>query len=379
MSDQQLAVSSQRSAVSSQRSAVRQPHTAHSIQRTLWVAVALATLPVDVAGAQEKRIRVVTTLPTYAAITREIVGDYADVSAIAEGDENPHFVQPRPSFALRLRRADLFITTGLDLELWMPALVDKANNPNIRDGSSGFVTTYPGIELLDIPASVSRAQGDIHLFGNPHIWTHPVNAIIIGRNILTGLKRTSPGNAAYFEQRYAEWREHVLHAYVGSELLELLGSDVIVDLASRGRLWDFISSQEYQGRLLVDRLGGWLQQAAPFRGRRMVCYHKEWDYFSHAFGIPCVEYIEPKPGIPPTPKHVAQVINLMKTEHIPVLFSTNYYDHNHVRSVANRTGATAVIVPSNTGGAHGTDTYTELVSLWIRELLAAFEETSGAP
>ncbi len=369
MSDQRLAVSGQRSAVSRQRSAVWLP----------LVAVALATLPVDVAVAQGKRFRVVTTLTTYAAITREIVGDYADVSAIAEGDENPHFVQPRPSFALRLRRADLFITTGLDLELWMPALVDKANNPNIRDGASGFVTTYPSIELLDIPASVSRAQGDIHLFGNPHIWTHPMNAIIIGRNILTGLKRTSPGNAAYFERRYAEWKERVLRAYVGSELLELLGPDVVFDLASRGGLWDFISSQEYQGRPLVDRLGGWLQQAAPFRGRRMVCYHKEWDYFSHAFGIPCVEYIEPKPGIPPTPRHVAQVINLMKTEHIPVLFSTNYYDHNHVRSVADRTGATAVIVPSNTGGAPGTDTYTELVSLWIRKLLAAFEEASGAP
>ncbi len=322
-------------------------------------------------------VRVVTSLTTYAAIAREIAGERAEVVAIAQGDENPHFVQPRPSFALLLRRADLFVTTGLDLELWVPALLDKAANPNIASGALGFVTAYPGIQLLDIPATASRTQGDVHIYGNPHLWTDPVNAVIIGRNILTGLKRVAPQHAEYFESRYREWTERVIRAYLGDELVRLLGLETIIDLGEQGKLWDFLTSQSFQGRPLIERAGGWLKEGEVFRGKKMVCYHKEWDYFSRAFGIPCVEYIEPKPLIPPTPRHVAQVIELMRREKIPVLFSTNYYDRNQVLSVAERTGARAVIVPSNVGGAPGTDTYIDLVSLWVRELAAAFRAAQG--
>ncbi|MFQ5704570.1 MAG: metal ABC transporter substrate-binding protein [Gemmatimonadales bacterium] len=334
------------------------------------ILAVIAAVPNQLAA--QKKVRVVTSLSTYAAITREIVGDRGEVTSIGDGAENPHFVQPKPSFALRLKRADLLITTGLDLELWMPALLDRANNAKIKSGSQGFVTAYTGVDLLDIPASVNRSQGDIHLFGNPHIWTSPANAVIIGNNILTGLKRVSPENAEYFESRYSAWKEKVMRAYVGSALVDLLGVDVIFDLARKNQLWSFLNKQKYQNKPLVTRVGGWLAQAKPFRGQRMVCYHKEWDYFSRAFQVPCVEYVEPKPGIPPTPKHVAAVITLMKTEHIPVLFSTNYYDRGQVQSVASRTGAKAVIVPSNAGGAPHTDTYLDLVNLWIAQLAAAF-------
>jgi zinc/manganese transport system substrate-binding protein len=149
---------------------------------------------------------------------------------------------------------------------------------------------------------------------------------------------------------------------------------LLADLDYDGRLWTFLSEERYQGRPLVERTGGWLARARPFRGREMVCYHKEWSYFTRAFGVPCVEFIEPKPGIPPTPGHVARVITLMRERNVPVLLSTNYFDRQQVRMVASRTGATAVVVPSNVDGAPNTGTYIDLVTLWVEELARAFDQ-----
>ena len=340
----------------------------------------LATLALPTAGwAQPSDLRIVTSLTTYATIAREVVGERAEVTSIARGDENPHFVQPRPSYVLDLKRANMFITTGLDLELWVPTLLDKAGNAKIREGTPGYVTAYGGIDLLDVPASVSRSGGDIHAFGNPHLWTDPVNGIIIADNIRSAVRRLDPSGAAEYDRRYADFRTRVLTAYVGEELLGLLGEDVVFDLVRKHTLWDFLGTQQFQGHPLTDRAGGWLRDAAAFRGKRMVCYHKEWDYFSRAFGIPCIDYIEPKPGIPPSPRHVSDVITLMRDQNIHVLFSTNYYDANQVRSVATKTGAVAVMVPSNTEGAADTDTYIDLVSLWVRQLRAAFSDRSAHP
>jgi len=340
---------------------------------------ALAILPAGRAAAEDPTLRIVTSLTTYASIAREIVGDRGEVSSIARGDENPHFVQPRPSYVLDLKRADMFVTTGLDLELWVPTLLDKAGNQKVREGGAGFVTAYQGIDLLDVPTSVSRSSGDIHLFGNPHIWTDPANGILIGENILAAVKRLDPAGAAEYDRRFAAFKTRVLNAYVGEELVTLLGADPILDLARQGKLWDFLNSQKYQGRPLVERVGGWLKEGETFRGKPLVCYHKEWDYFSRAFGTPCIDYIEPKPGIPPTPRHVADVIALMRDKSIHVLFSTNYYDFNQVKSVASKTNAVPVAVPSNTEGGPGTDTYIELIGSWVHALKAAFSEPPAHP
>ena len=140
----------------------------------------------------EPPLKIVTSLTTYGAIAREIVGDRGTVTSIAQGDEDPHFVQPKPSFVAVLRDADLFVTTGLDLELWVPALLDRASNRKVSEGGPGYVTAYTGITLLEVPTSLNRAEGDIHADGNPHIHTDPLNGIIIARNILTGLQRVSP-------------------------------------------------------------------------------------------------------------------------------------------------------------------------------------------
>lgn len=329
------------------------------------------TLPDTRAAAP---VNVVTSLTTYAAIAREIVGDRGRVSAIAAGDENPHYVQPKPSFVPTLAQADLFVTTGLDLELWVPALLDKANNPRIVEGAPGYVAAYQGLPLLDIPANLSRAQGDIHVYGNPHIWTDPLNAVLIARNVLRGLKRVAPHDAEYFTAREKDFETRVYRALFGEDLVNLLGGETLADLDRQNKLLPFLGEQRYQGAPLINRLGGWLKQAMPFRGKVVACYHKEWDYFSREFQLSCFDYIEPKPGIPPTPRHVQQIITEMRTRRIPVLLSTNYYDRNQVLQVAQRTGATAVIVPSNTG-AGGPETYFDLVNLWVSELAAAFAAT----
>ena len=317
-------------------------------------------------------VRVVTSLSTYAAIAREIVGDRGRVSSIAVGDENPHYVQPKPSFVPTLAQADLFVTTGLDLELWVPALLDKANNSRIVEGGPGYVAAYQGVPLLDIPANLSRSQGDIHVYGNPHIWTDPLNTIFIARNILTGLKRVAPQDADYFTTREKDFEERIYRALFGDELVQMIGGATLADLDRQGKLFTFLNQQRYQGTPLMNRLGGWLKQGLPFRGKLVACYHKEWDYFSREFQVSCFDYIEPKPGIPPTPRHVQEIITAMRDRHIEVLLSTNYYDRNQVLEVAQRTGAKAVIVPSNTSGDPNVDTYFELMNLWMQELSRAF-------
>jgi ABC-type Zn uptake system ZnuABC Zn-binding protein ZnuA len=325
------------------------------------------------AVAAQDQLRVVATLPTYAAIAREITGETADVQSIARGDEDAHFVNARPSFAAMLQRADVFISTGLDLELWVPALLDRANNPGIVEGGPGHVVAYSGVELLDVPENVSRTGGDVHVFGNPHIHTDPINAIIVARNILAVLRRVDPANAATYDANTAAFEDRVIRSLFGDEIVELLGAETLFDLARNGRFWEFAEGQTFQEKPLADYVGGWLGEAAPFRNQRMVCYHKNWAYFSARFRIECAMYVEPKPGIPASPGHVRAVIDFIETENIPVVFAANYFSSNQVERVASRTGAVPVVVPEHVAGEDEVDDYFTLVDTWVTRLSAAFE------
>lgn len=331
------------------------------------------TLLVLHAGPPAAQVKVVTTLTTYGAIAREVVGDRGTVTSIAQGDEDPHFVQPKPSFVSILRDADVFVTTGLDLELWVPALLDRANNRKVSEGGPGYVTAYTGITMLEVPVSVSRSEGDIHVAGNPHLHSDPLSAIIISRNILTGLQRVAPGDASYFAARQQDFEKRVLEALMGPELVRILTPAAAFNLLKTDQLASFLAKTPYQGAPLASRMGGWLKQAESLRGREMTCYHKEWAYFSYRFGITCAAFIEAKPGIPPSPRHVLEVIDLMKKRKIPVVFSANYYPKNQVDQVAARTGAKAVIVPENTQGAVGVETYFDLINTWLRALTAIYQ------
>ena len=323
----------------------------------------LATGPKATNGQQE--IRVVTTLPTYAAITREIAGDHVVVEAIARGDEDPHFVNPRPSYAAKVQRADLFVATGLDLELWVPAVLNRANNSRVADGSPGNVVAYASVTLLDVPENVSRSGGDVHVFGNPHIHTDPINGIQIARNIAAGLKRVDPERASLYDANLAIFEQQLLVRLYGQQLVDMLGGETILQLARGYELWSFTEAQQYQGRPLTEYVGGWMAKAKVFRGQRMACYHKNWTYFSARFGIECAIYVEPQPGMPPSPRHVRNVVDFIDTEQLTVLFAANYFSLSQVEQVASRTGASAVMVPEHVEGEADVDDYLSLVDLWI--------------
>lgn len=316
-------------------------------------------------------VRVVTTLPVYAAITRAIGGAEVEVVSIADPNEDSHFVRPKPSYALELRRADMFVNTGLDLELWVPALLDKAGNSRVLEGAPGYVTAYTGITLLDVPAAADRSQGDVHIYGNPHLHTDPLRALQIARNITTGLRRVAPDRSAHFEAGLAAYQAETYERLFGARLVELLDGPTLEQLAMNGTLFDFLESNEYEGRALVESLGGWLQQGMPMRGRNIICYHVNWSYFEERFGVECADYVETKPGISPTPRHVARLIDLMRTQNISVVLAANYFDPGRVENVANRGDAQAVIVPMQTNPRAGTSSYFELVDVWMSELVAA--------
>jgi zinc/manganese transport system substrate-binding protein len=317
-------------------------------------------------------VRVVTTLPIYAELVREIGGAEVDVTSIANPNEDAHFVRPKPSFARQLRQAQVFVTTGLDLELWVPVLLDRAGNSDVLEGGRGYITAYTGIQLLDIPVAADRSGGDVHIFGNPHLTTDPLRTLQVARNITTGLKRVAPDRAAHFDAGLAAFADRVHRRLFGDRLIALLGAETLEQLALNHTLFEFLETQEFGNEPLIDALGGWLATAEAFRGQRLICYHKNWAYFEDRFGIRCTDYVETKPGISPTPRHVARLIRRMQEENLDVLLAATYFDRDKVETVATRGGATAVYVPLSPGARQGIDDYFTLVDSWVDDLAQAF-------
>jgi len=336
------------------------------------VLISLLLLAPSSYKEQQAPVRVVATLPIYAEITRQIGGQEVVVSAIANPNEDAHFVRPKPSFALDIRRADMFVTTGLDLELWVPTLLDRAGNSNVLEGSRGYVTAYTGIELLDVPVSADRSGGDVHIFGNPHLTTDPLRTLQVARNITIGLKRVAPDRAAHFDAGLSSFTEQIYERLFGERLVELIGGETLEQLALNRTLFEFLEQQEFEGAPLIESLGGWLQLATSFRGQEIICYHKNWAYFEDRFQVRCADYVEAKPGIPPTPGHVAQLITRMQEENLNVLLSATYFDESKVETVATRGGALFVRVPLSPYAREGVDDYFTLVNTWVMELSQAF-------
>jgi len=340
---------------------------------TIGVASLLGGLGLSTSpgGAQSTPVRVVTTLPVYASLAKEIGGADVVTSAIAEPSEDAHFVRPKPSFALDLRRADAFVTTGLDLELWVPTLLDRAGNSDVLEGGRGYITAYTGITLLDIPAAADRSAGDVHVFGNPHLTTDPLRALQVARNITTGLKRVAPDRAATFDRNLQNLTDRMHRRLFGDRLVELLGGPTLEQLALNGTLFNFLETNDFQGVSLIDALGGWLKQAEPFRGREMICYHRDWAYFEDRFQVRCADYVESKPGIPPTPGHVSELITRMREEGLRVLLAPSYYPRTQIDAITNRGNALLVYVPFSPG-VPGVSDYFQLVDTWIGGLVRAF-------
>ncbi len=338
----------------------------------LIIAVVLA---VPATGIYAKpHLNVVTTLPDYAFFANFIGGDRVSVKSIVRGDQDAHFIRPKPSFATALRRADVLIATGLDLELWVQTVIDSSGNSKIRSGQPGYVSASTGMNLLEKPNTMSRAEGGVHIFGNPHLTCSPIQMKVAARNIATGLINNDPAGKAIYLRNLEKFHREIDERLFGKELVEMLGGDTLCSLAEQGKLISFLEQQSYEGRPLIDYLDGWTKKMLPLRGTPIVTYHKNWIYFIKLFGLEEAGTVEPKPGIPPSPKHVTRLINLMKERNIGIVLAANYFDEQKIKTVANRTNAEAVIVPLYVGGADGAEDYFKLVDFWVNGLLKAAQK-----
>jgi zinc/manganese transport system substrate-binding protein len=319
-------------------------------------------------------LNIVTTLPDYAYFAKVLGGDRVTVQAIVRGDQDAHFIRPKPSSATALRQADVFIETGLDLELWSQTIIDNSGNSKIRSGQVGYVSAAAGMNLLEKPQTISRAEGGVHIYGNPHITCSPINMKIAAKNIATGLIKNDPEGKEVYLQNLKKLHKEIDERLFGSKLVDILGGDTLCGIAEQDKLIPFLQEQKLEGKPLIEYLGGWMKKMLPLRGTPIVTYHKNWVYFFKLFGLEEAGNVEPKPGIPPSAKHVTDLINLMKERNIRIILAANYFDEQQARTVAARTDAEAVIVPLYVGGADGTEDYFKLVDFWVNGLLKAAEK-----
>lgn len=337
----------------------------------MLVCAFIATAMLADGLAVEKPLRVVTTLPDYAVIARDIGGSRIMAEAIVRGEQDAHYIRPKPSFVTMVRQADVLVDTGLDLEMWLPTVVDKSGNTKIRGGQPGYVAVSKGLNLLEKPKTFSRSEGGVHIYGNPHITSGPVNMRTVARNIAAGLIKNDPAGKGYYQEHAEQFVRALDERMFGKTLVDMCGGDTLSELAAKGALYSFLEKQTIENRPLIEHIGGWAKQMLPMRNKPIVTYHKNWVYFFTVFDLVEAGTVEPKPGIPPSPNHVLALTEKMRSQGIKILLAANYFDEQQVRMVAERAGAEAVIVPLYVGGAPGTDTYFGLVDLWVSSLLKA--------
>jgi len=282
----------------------------------LFIA-AVAGVPTSAAAA----INVITATEDLAALVREVGGDRIKVESLARGYQDPHFVEAKPSFVLKLHSADLLIVVGRELEIgWLPPLITQARNARIQPGGAGYLDASLHAHILEMPTGqITRAMGDVHPMGNPHYWLGPDNGRIIAKDIQNKLAELQPGDAAYFAQRYAEF-----------------------------------------DRQLAAAEARWKAAMAPYRGTKVVTYHRSWPNFVDAFGLDVMGYVEPKPGIPPSPSHTLELIQEMKRQNVKLILVEPYFDLKTPNNVGNATGAKVLVMMPSVGGAPQIKTYFDL-------------------
>ncbi|HLF15519.1 MAG TPA: metal ABC transporter substrate-binding protein, partial [Bacteroidota bacterium] len=265
-------------------------------------------------------------------------GDKVDAFAIATGYQNPHFVDPKPSFIMKLSRADLFITSGLDLETgWVPSLLQSSRNGNIQPGGDGYVDASAGIALLQVPSSSDRAQGDIHVYGNPHYWMDPLRGKKIAKNIYEKLVKISPENREYFNANLKRFEEEI-----------------------------------------DKKTAEWVKKLSSLRGVPVIAYHNEWPYMEERFGFTIEDFLEPKPGIPPTPSQLMKVISSVKSKKIPIIITSPYFTLDAAELVSRQTGGIQVAVLATSVGAFdGVNNFYDLFDYNVGVLLKALSPASA--
>ncbi|HEX9943162.1 MAG TPA: metal ABC transporter substrate-binding protein [Thermoanaerobaculia bacterium] len=303
------------------------------MKRALPFVLAFAALA-GFGSAAEAKLRVVTSLQDFASIAQSVGGDRVDTFALAKGYQDPHFVDAKPSFVLQLSRADLLIVAGLELEIgYLPPLIDQSRNNKIRPGNPGYLDASAGCEILQRPTTqVTRAMGDVHPFGNPHYWTDPNNGRVIARAIAARLSQLDPVGSAVYQRNLAAFEAR-----------------------------------------LTQKQAEWRAKMAPYAGARVVTFHNSWPNFAKAFKLNVVGHIEPKPGIPPTPSHTLEIINLIQAQKVPVILVEPYFDKKTPNYIAGKTGAAVVTLYPSVGGTPAIKDYFTLFDTDVDALVAALK------
>jgi zinc/manganese transport system substrate-binding protein len=283
-------------------------------------------------------VNVVTSTEDLAALTREVGGDKVKVEFIGRGYQDPHFVEAKPSFILKLHSADLLVLVGRELEIGgLPPLIQQSRNAKIQQGADGYLDASLSAEILEIPTGqITRAMGDVHPLGNPHYWLDPENGRRIARAIQQKLTAVAPGDAAYFASRLADFDKRV---------------------AEGEKRWDAMM--------------------APYKGLKIVTYHRSWPNFCKRFGLEVVGYVEPRPGIPPSPSHTIELIREMKRQNVKILLVEPYFDLKTPNSIGRETGAKVLVMPPSVGGVKEVTDYIGLFDYDINLLVSAIKETGA--
>lgn len=343
--------------------------------KAISTIVTILSLVIVGGAACAAPLKVVTTLQDYAAIAQAIGGERVSVSYIVRGDQDAHFIRPKPSFANMVRQADVLIDTGLDLETWLPTVVDTSGNRRVRSGQPGYVSAAHGMRLLEKPAQLSRSEGGLHVYGNPHVTCSPVLMKVAARNIANGFIKNDPNGKAVYQKNLTAFEEEMDTRLFGEALVKILGGERLCALAEEGKLIPFLQKEQYKGKPLITYLGGWMKQLLPLYGKPIVTYHKNWVYFFKLFGLQEAGTIEPKPGIPPSAKHVTTLVTQMRERQIKIIFAGNYFPKREIQDIAEKVGAEAVIVPIYVGGVPEVKDYFQLVDYWVNGLVRAGQKT----
>jgi zinc/manganese transport system substrate-binding protein len=281
------------------------------------------------------KLNVVGATQDLASIAEEVGGDRITVDSIAKGYQDPHFVEPKPSFLLKLQKADVLLVVGLQLEIgWLPPLITQSGNSKIQVGNAGYLDLSQFSQILEVPTvQVTRAMGDVHPLGNPHYWLDPENGRRMAKAMDEKFSELRPADKVYFAQREADFDKRLTEAE---------------------KRWD--------------------AEMAPFKGRKVITYHRSWPNFCERFGLQVVDYVEPKPGIPPTPSHTLDVINTMKRDNIKLIMVEPYFDLRTPNSIAQATGATVVILMPSVGGVKEITDYFKLFDYDMNLLVSSFNK-----
>jgi zinc/manganese transport system substrate-binding protein len=272
-------------------------------------------------------VKVVTSLPDFADFVQQIGGDKVKVDYIVKGNQNPHFVEVKPSYMMKLKSADIFFVVGMELELWAPQLVDGSRNPNLN-----VVDLSRGIQKMEVPAEVNASLGDVHRFGNPHYWLDPRNVKVIMDEMVEALAKASPGDEAFFRAN--------ADAYL---------------------------------KKLGEKIAGWQAQMKPFAGNKIITFHKSWTYFANWLGLVVAAQVEPLPGIAPTPSHTTDLIQLCKQGNIKAIVVEPFYDMSAPEQIARSTSAKVLQLPTSVGGVDEAKDYMSLIDYDISTLAATLK------